>query len=205
MARNTCWSVLAALLLVPIGLQAQACRGVPQNSRHALSGGVGFPANATSYSMSGMTTARRGLFVGATVGITSYDIAGVENEQMMGADLAHEIAGLKRTASVCPAVGVQYNVLEGVRMRSVPLGVGVGKTLPLGEGQKSTFTAYAMPQFIWASLSADELDASESDTYFGIGAGATVGVGQLVFGASLGKIFEEGADAVFGIHVGFVF
>lgn len=207
MNRNTIAALLFGTVLLPASLEAQSCLGIPQGTGTAIAAGVSFPTDAKSYHLQGVTTAGTALFLGAGAGITSYDsdFLDVENETNLGAKVAFEIPALRQTASVCPQVGANYSFVENVNLLSIPVGFGVGTTLPLGEGGASTLTPYVTPEFIWSRLSVDGVDETESDTYFAVTAGATLGFGQFLIGANVGKVFEEDTDAIFGVQAGFGF
>jgi hypothetical protein len=155
---------------------------------------------------SGMASATNAdaLYLTARGGVTSYDASGRENQKSVGVGLATELATLQETASVCPQISLGYSFVEDFSTLTLPVGIGIGTTMPLGQGG-NTLTPHVTPQFIWASTRFEELDETESDTYFGFTGGATAGIGQVLVGASVGKVFEDGSDIVFGISGGFVF
>ena len=68
------------------------------------------------------------------------------------------------------------------------------------EGGGTALTPYVIPQFLYVQVSVDDL--SESDWFFGLSAGATFSFTNFFFGGFVSKIFEEEADAVFGVQVG---
>jgi hypothetical protein len=195
--------VLALALALPAAAAAQACFGLPQGTRSAALGTIGFPSSATSFGVTGTTTLGENLYGSASYSLTSYDVKGIPNENSFGVRLAYEVPSLIESASVCPSVAASYSKLDDFSGVAIPFGVGIGTTMPLGETGTTTLTPFITPQFVWTRVSYD--GASASDTYFGANAGATVGFGTYFAGASVTKIFEEGSDAVIGIHIGLSF
>ncbi len=195
---------LIAVLAFAAGAQAQACVGIPQGSRGALGGSAAFREIARTYGISGMTTSGSNLYFVVEAGITSFD-RDIEDETSLSAVGAQEIYALEPTASVCPFAGVGYSFGVGYSVLTVPAGVGIGKTVPLGDGGNATLTPHVSPQLVWAREAIAGFDASASEARFVVAGGATVGVGQVVAGVAVSRIFVEGSRAVVGIHGGFAF
>ena len=199
--RSLAFVVLAGSLVAMEGVAAQACLGIPDGSRGAFLGSVQFPENAKTYGVSGIVGAENSdLYFGGGFGLTSFDYEGSENLKSFSGTAAVELGSVSPDLSLCPVVGVGYSWVEDLNVLSVPLGVGLGTTVPLGENGSAGLTPYAMPQFLWER--ATFMDESDSETYFGVVAGANVNFDRLLIGAFVTKIFEEGADAVFGIQGG---
>ena len=195
-------SLLAPLLAADAS--AQSCIGFPQGSAGALYASFGFPENANSYSLAGMVSSQQGgLFFQGGFGITAYDSELIENGKALTGGLAYEIASLAPEWSVCPLAAVTYGWVEELRTLSIPFGVGIGTTVPLGTGGEAALTPFAVPQFVYARAWLDDIDDSDdSDVFVGLGAGATVSIGSFLFGGQVIKIFEEDEDAVFSLHAG---
>lgn len=196
---------LALIALSPAVLAAQACIGIPQGTGSAILASLSFPSNATGFTASGVMSAGESLYASANAGVVAPDIEGVENMTVLGADVAYEVPSLLETASVCPTAGLGYSTLGGMSALSIPLGVGVGTTLPMDETGATTLSPYFAPGFVWSRVTVDGVDGSASDTFLALNAGATVGFGQILAGAFIGKTFQDGAEAVFGIRGGFAF
>ena len=195
------FALLVGFLLTSEGLAAQACLGIPDASRAALLGSIQFPENATSFGVSGIVgTENSDLYFGGGFGLTTFDYEGSENLKSISGAAAFELGSVAADVSLCPTVSVGYSWIEDFNTLSIPFGFGVGTTIPLGEGENTGLTPYAVPQFIYARASF--LDESDSDTYFGLQAGATVNFDRFLLGGFVSKIFEEGTDAVFGIQGG---
>lgn len=196
---------LAMLVLSPLALSAQACLGVPTGTNTAIIGGLSFPSNATGFTASGVMGAGESLYADASVGVIAPDIEGAENITHFGVGAAYEMPNLLETASVCPSASIGYQTVGGMNAFSIPLGVGIGTTMPMAEDGSTTLTPYVTPAFVWSRVTMDGVDGSASDTYFALNGGATIGFGQILAGAFLSKAFQDGADAVFGLQAGFAF
>jgi hypothetical protein len=196
-------SIVAILFLAP-ELTGQACLGLPGGSRGAIGGTTTFRDHARTYGVSGMTTSDSNLYLVGEAGITAYDVD-IENETMVAATLAQEIEPLQQTASVCPFAGAGYAFGTGYSQVTVPVGIAIGKTLPLGNGGSATLTPHVSPQFVWARDRINRVDQTIAESYFGVSAGGTIGIGQVVAGFGVSRIFEEGSPAVLGIRAGFAF
>ncbi len=207
--RNRLVCVIAlgfSLPAIPAPVMAQACMGLPQGSGGAIRLGFGFPEGATSYAIEGMAaSADAGLFFTGVFGITSADTdAGVSSENLteVGGGFAFEVESLAPSVSLCPTIGLDYGWIEDLNLLSIPFGVGVGATLPLGRSGAAGLTPFIVPTFFHVRLSIDDLDGTESDTFFGINAGMTLNADAFVVGGAVSKLFEEGDKAVFSIFVG---
>jgi len=192
------------VLVLAAEAAAQACIGFPQGSRGALYAEFGFPENASSYTLAGMVSSRDGgLFFQGGFGITAFDVEQAENLKAVSGGMAFEIASLAPEWSVCPLAAATYAWVEDLNSLTVPFGVGIGTTVQLGAGGDAALTPFAVPQFLYARLSFDDVDDSaESDVFVGLGAGATVSVGSFLFGGQVSKVFEEDEDAVFSLVAG---
>jgi hypothetical protein len=196
-------ALMLALLAAPQTAAAQACLGAPQGARAGAYGNASFPKGAKTFGVSGMTTAGESVYASASYAMTAIDLDGAPKQHTVGSTLAYEVPSLTQSASVCPVVGATYTKWDEYSQIGVPVGVGIGKTLPLGVDGTNTLTPFVTPQFVWVQARYD--GATASDTYFGMNAGATFGFNSFIAGASVSKLFEEGADAIFGIHLGVAF
>ena len=192
----------ALALFVPAVASAQVCLGLPQGTRTSAQAQIGFPSHATNFGVAGTMGLDESLYAGASYTLTSFDASGVPSQHTFGARGAYEMAGLVEGASVCPTLGASYTKWEGISMMVIPVGVGIGKTFPLGEST-TTITPYATPQLVWMRSSFN--GASVSDTNFGLNAGGTVGFGRYFAGASFSKVFVSGSEAALSIHGGIAF
>lgn len=208
MSRPVLPTVTAALLLVVCvlharPLRAQACIGYPQGTAGALAVSLSFPDDATAYSLGGMAASQNGrVFFNASFGITDYDLEGLENSKSVSGGMAFEIRALSPDLSVCPLADVGFSWVEDQNAWFVPFGFGVGRTVALDAEGISGLTPFLSPQFVYARFSIDDVDDSvESDVHPAIGAGATLHVGSIAVTGSVGKVFQDGSEAVFGFAV----
>ncbi len=194
---------LLACALDASPLRAQACLGYPQGTAGALAVSLSFPDDATAYSLGGMAASQNGrVFFNASFGITDYDLEGLENSKSVGGGMAFEIRALAPDLSVCPLADVGFVWVEDQNAWVVPFGFGVGRTLALDDEGISGLTPFLSPRFIYARFSIDDVDDSvESDVHPAITAGATLHVGSVAVTGSVGKVFQDGSEAVFGFAV----
>src|SRR5690606_5016625 len=106
-----------------------------------------FQEYGTTYGATGMTTSGPNLFFTASGGLTSYAFA-PEKATALSVAGAQEIVGLEKTASVCPLIGAGYSFADRYNVLTVPMGIGIGRTLPLGAGGSATLTPHVTPQFV---------------------------------------------------------
>jgi hypothetical protein len=217
--RVVCAGALALLVAAPAVVSAQACLGVPSGAgQTTLSGSVGFPESAKTYGVTASHNFEGPVSVFGNYALTVPDTDLLKNVNTFGGGVAADLASVSKSLpaglSACPTVSLQHLSTElsifGETLKisnlSVPVGLGLGTTLPLGEGA-TTLTPYAIPQFIFSRSTAkvDGESESESDTYFGLSAGATLGFGSVFVGGGVAKLFEDESKAVFQVGVGLVF
>lgn len=192
----------AATLLSASAATAQACIGYPQGTTGAAVAGFSFPEGATGYSLTGLVGSQRGFaFLQASFGIVAPDVEALESTKVASASFAFEVPPLAPEVSFCPVGGFSFSWVEDTNVWSVPFGVAVGGTIPLGRGGEAGLTPFAIPQFIYVREQLEGFDA-ESDVFVGVTAGATVNVGPFLVRGSMAKIFEQNLDAVFSVGVG---
>jgi hypothetical protein len=189
-------------LAVPAVASAQVCLGLPQGTRTSAQAQIGFPSHATNFGVAGTMGIGEQLYAGASYTLTSFDHSSIPSQNTFGVHGAYDMPGLIEGASFCPTAGVNFSKWDEFSTIAIPVGVGIGKTFPLGEGT-TTITPYATPQLVWARTSFD--GASVSDTNFGFDAGGTVGFSRYFAGASFSKVFVTGSEAAFSIHGGIAF
>lgn len=220
--------VIAALVVAPgADALAQACIGVPVGSGgFAVAGHVGFPEDATSVGVTGTANLTGPLSVQAGYERTTFDETdGIEIEDAFNTlhgGVAFELPVPMPTLSVCPIAGIGYTTFSteietfelGVDALSVPVGVGVGTTIPAGV---AALTLYAIPQLIYtrAEFEFSGFGETESETDdstdFATEAGVLLGVGRFWGGLTASKIFADdeededfslSSDAVLEIRLG---
>jgi hypothetical protein len=212
----TCAAVLVA---VPAQADAQACLGNPARpAQVAVVGGADFPDEAKTYGVTATYLAQGGLALYGRYSLTEFDVSGVNSANSVGGGLAFDLAPrffpTLAGASICGVAGLDYGFWDqtfaGIKAEvaglSVPLGLGFGTVLPLGDGM-ATVTPYVVPQWVFSRTTLKVAGSSESETddYFGLMGGATLGFGKLLVGGSVSRVFETDAKTVFGVRAGFVF
>lgn len=199
---------------------AQACLGVPtRDAQFNLRGDVGFPEETKQYSAVVTADLNGPLSFELNAGLIDIDEV-EDNGVSFGGKLAYELPGLTQ-ASICPLAGGQYSTLTaeetagGVTFEAdasslvIPIGIGVGKTLPLGT--TSSFTLYAQPQYLHIRSSIDanvgdiEFEEEETGNEFGIDAGARLGLGRFLVGGAVNWATIEEYDPVFSVTAGLTF
>ncbi|HEX2167212.1 MAG TPA: hypothetical protein VHG09_08220 [Longimicrobiales bacterium] len=198
------------LLATPALAYGQACLGSPITAgQYGIEGGMGVGEGFKTYSGGVNANVDGPLAFGGAVGITKPD-AGGENMTTLGLAGGYELLQGSRL-SACPTVGVNYSTFStnilGTEMDMnqfvVPVGVGLGTTLPAGS---MNVTLFAMPQFLWFRTSASSGGESVSDTQneFGVNTGLRVGMSSFYAGAGMSMNSIENSDPVFSFGVGLV-
>jgi hypothetical protein len=88
-----------------------------------------------------------------------------------------------------------------VSLAVIPLGVGVGISVPVSADRSAVLQPYVVPAFVIARVSGG--GDSFSDNNFGLRGGATLSFRQFYVAGEVNKIFTEDSRAVFGVKVGF--
>lgn len=208
---------LAALLWLFSAAEAasQACLGVPTLDGHtAVSLDLGLSQPRNSYGISISANLRGPLsLAGGWALIKARDIA--PNGDEMGATLALELPGA--WASVCPSVGVghtrfqrfQNQALVTTSRTLIPVGLYVGRTVPMGENR--SLTGYVSPQVVFARTklayeSGDFVGTDEGpaikDTEFGLEAGVKLSVRRFFGGAGLRLTTLDDTDPTLAVALG---
>ncbi|HSM60157.1 MAG TPA: hypothetical protein VK849_05145 [Longimicrobiales bacterium] len=196
--------LIALLLPITIGeAAAQACVGLPQGSAGALALSVAFPEDATTYGLGGATYEEYTDLV-FTVGfaLTKDDVDTGEDLKSVGGTFGWEVDALQDDVSLCPTVGLSYEWIADLNLLTVPLGVAVGRTFRLGRTTDAGLTPFAMPHFLWTRATVDDVEGSETDTFFAVSGGLSLNLGPFLFGGGVNKIFEEDLDPVYSVFVG---
>lgn len=120
----------------------------------------------------------------------------------LGARAAYELPYME--PSLCPTVGVRYSRVpvtgaDDATRVAIPVGVGVGKTLPLSPA--AALTVFAIPEY---SFFVKNEGFEDSNGELGAELGALLGLGPLYVGASarVGDAFGGDADLLFRLAIG---
>lgn len=195
-------------LAAPAAANAQNCLGLPiANQKAAASFNVSFPEEAKSFGLSGRLRLDGPLSLGASYSMTSINEVDPKLHSF-GFDASYELP-VTTAASVCGVAGVEHSsISEGGQKNSnltVPIGVGIGKSFPVGNNAE--LVPYAMPHLLWNrySTSVGGIDFTDSTTDFGLNLGATYRLNKILLNAGVHVNSIEGSSAVFGVGVGYAF
>jgi hypothetical protein len=220
MKRHVVSALLAASVTCRAGpAMAQACLGVPtHDAQFNVRGEVAFPQDTRQYSAVVTADLNGPLSFELNAGLIDIDEV-EDNGASFGGKLAYEMAVSQ--LSICPLGGGQYSTitveetdgavtLEGdANSLVIPVGIGLGKTLPLGSG--SSLTLYAQPQYLHirssfeAAVAGIEIDEEAIENEFGIDAGARLGLGRLLVGGAMNWATLPDYDPVFSVTAGVTF
>ncbi len=218
--------ITTVALVAPVQLSAQACLGIPAaNGQFAFQAGIGLTSEAISYG--GSFTANFHGPLSAGVGYTYTDFDDYEeggyyeatdgpNGNTVSANLAFEITGIGFSA--CPILGLEYSDVTDVLVPSwmrndvtvkslaVPVGVGVGKTLPVAGDWLLTPFGSGQVLFVRSEARAGDVHESTDDsTEFGGALGFLFGSERIQI-AGAGSITTIGdSDPTFKLGLSLVF
>ncbi|HEV7588013.1 MAG TPA: hypothetical protein VGO40_07755 [Longimicrobium sp.] len=203
--KNATWgtaTAAAALLLVAGSAGAQVCAGFPAPEGRGTAGGLAnFPRGYQQYGWEGSSNlqgplALNGGILGAfNNGASLFTLRG---GVAIKVDSIARLPGL----SICPNLRVDFSSRSGYTLWQVPIGLGLGATLPLG--RETALTPYVIPALVWQQLSAGTGNSvSESD--FGVRGGANLGFGRFYLGGTVEWIQAPGTRAMFGVRGGAIF
>lgn len=190
---------LAACAAATSPLAAQACIGLPLADGDLWLAGIVSEGDPTRYGAE-LTANLSGPLA------LSLDYLRAEDDAdgyTLGARAAYELPYV--VPSLCPTVGVRYSSVpvaggEDATRVAVPVGFGIGKTLPLSPA--ASLTVFAIPEY---SVFV-ESDGLEDDGGGELGAelGALLGLGPLYLGASVrvGDAFGADGELLFRVAIG---
>jgi hypothetical protein len=196
--------------------QAQICAGYPTGDRGLYFGArADFPQDLDSYGVEANYnfSGPLGVYGGLNVISSDDDLdegEEDESEDELYAGVAFEVASLGLMigprVSACPVVEGRFIDFEGLgNVMQFPIGFGVGASLGV---PGIPVSGYVQPQLVITRFDFDddviETD-SETETDFGIKAGANIGFGLFTVGGEVRHVFIDEADPVFGIRAGIRF
>lgn len=194
--------------------QAQICAGFPtrenQGEIHAL---ANFPSDIDqfgvegSFNFAGPFSASAGYIYSKEQGTGGDHL----NTFRVGAalDITSYVGGILPGLSVCPNVRADFSSQNGVDLYEIPVGLGLGLSLPLG-APDVTLTPYAIPALVITRFSIpDPLNPSDNisdtSTDFGVRGGADVNFDRFFLGGTVEWVNRTGQDPVFGVRAGIKF
>lgn len=183
--------------------QAQICAGFPSSDRGFYFGGrADFPEGGDSYGVEANYNAAGPLGVYGGVNVLSGEGDDDESLNQYFGGVALEVPSLGMMVgprvSACGVGEVRYASEDGASLTEIPIGIGLGASLGV---PGVPVAGYVQPQVVFSRFKIEDLD-SDSETNFGIKAGANIGFGLVTVGGEVRHIFRDEADPVFGIRVG---
>jgi hypothetical protein len=208
---------LAAVATVAFAASAEAqiCAGYPTGDRGMYFGArADFPEDLDSYGVEANYnfSGPLGVYAGLNVISAEEEVEGEddESEDELFAGVAFEMANLGLMVgprvSAC-LVGEVRNISDDdVSYNEFPIGLGIGASLGV---PGIPVSGYVQPQLIITRVSVEDLD-SETETNFGVKAGANIGLGIITVGGEVRHIFSDDDDLIgiirdettFGIRAG---
>lgn len=206
MKKTTCGILAAvAVLATAAGAGAQVCAGFPirdgQGSIHAL---ANFPSGFDQYGVEGAYNFTGPLSINGGYIRSSGGGDHLDTFRAGAAlDITPYVAAALPGISVCPNVRADFTSQDDVNFVTVPIGLGLGASLPVG-GPDMTLTPFVIPALVWSHASASGLP-SVNETDFGIRGGADLNFDRFYLGGVVEWIDTPGNDAVFGVRAGIKF
>ena len=183
-----------AALVVAGSAGAQVCAGFPtadgQGSIGAL---VNFPTGFDQYGAEGSYN-----FTGPLAVNAGYLNSRADDDDLVPFRLNTFRGGVaferpsspgnfRSTVSICPSVRADYTSEDDVTIWQVPLGLGVGASVPLG-GPGLNLTLHIIPALVWTRVHADASDGfdeiEDSDTQVGVRGGAELNYDRFYLGTT---------------------
>ncbi|CAN5748369.1 hypothetical protein BH23GEM11_BH23GEM11_09570 [soil metagenome] len=206
----------AALVGGPSLAAAQTCLGAATLPGQFSIGGFGtFADNSTAYGVESRSNLPGNLGMGARIGLV--DLDGTDEDlTSVGGYLAVELPA-RGAVGICPVLGVDYDFWSGTlagadldfSRLAFPLGVSIGSRLGDADGIAVIPAAQLglMHQRFSGTASAGPLlfqrEGTRNDLYLDAGAG--IQINRIEARAGIFRIFEDDAETVFRVGVGFVF
>jgi hypothetical protein len=197
---------LAGTLTLTAAAGAQICAGNPNGGLGAFVGGqVGSHDGETDFGAEGGIRVPGGLGLSAGINLHQGEDGADDVTELRGG-AAMEIASLGLMigprVSACPQIQVRHASIDEVgSYTQIPIGFGVGGSLGLLVG---SLQGYVVPELVISRFEFDdeELD-SESETDFGIRAGAVAGFGTFYLGGEIEHIVQTDSEPRFAVRAGF--
>jgi hypothetical protein len=194
----------AAAVAVAGTAQAQVCAGFPiHDNQGTISARADFPSGADQYGVEGAFNFTGPLSLNAGY-IYTKDNSGVTAGHLdtfragAAVDISGYTAAMLPGISVCPNVRADFTSIAGTNFYSVPVGLGLGASVPLGSPDMS-LTPYAIPAVVFSGGSG------VNSTDFGIRGGADLNFDRFYLGGQVEWVNGGGSNAVFGVRGGIKF
>lgn len=214
MKKTAGFLALAAAVAMALPAEAQICAGYPTGDRGLYFGArADFPDNVDSYGVEANYnfSGPLGVYGGLNVLSAEDEDDGDESQDELYAGVAFEAASLGLMigprVSACLVGEVRDISEDDVSYQEFPIGLGIGASLGVPGVPVS---GYVQPQLVISRISIDDI-GDETDTSFGVKAGANVGFGLITIGGEVRHLFIDEEDLVlrdettFGIRAGIRF
>lgn len=202
-------AALVAFASAPAG--AQVCLGFGNApGQLAVAGTAHFPEALNAFGAEASYNFANPLAVNAGYRATTArggESFGTMNTVSAGAaaELVARGVGTSPSFSVCPTVQGAYSSIEGFKGYEVPVGVGLGATVPLGTSGVQLHP-YLVPQVVFGRFEID-VDGTKVKSDWESAAmargGALLSFDRFYVGGELSKVFEDDEKVAFGVRVGF--
>lgn len=218
MKKTMCGIAAAAVALVAAGsASAQVCDGFPTTDGQGTIGGlVNFPTGIDQYGGEASYNLAGPLAVNAGYLYSRNDDDVHLNTFRGGAalDLPTFAGNFHSTGSICPSVRADYTSHEGITIWRVPIGLGVGASVPVGSSGTKV-TLYIIPAVIWQRTRVEledfpDFNGTNTDTNLGVRGGFELNFDRFYLGLSSewadgpGQ-FNGEKEAVVGVRAGIRF
>lgn len=214
MKKTAGFLAVAATVALALPAEAQICAGYPTGDRGMYFGArADFPDNVDSYGVEANYnfSGPLGVYAGLNVLSAEEDSGGSDDDESLDelyAGVAFEAARLGLMVgprvSACLVGEVRNMSEDDVSYTEIPIGLGIGASLGVPGVPVS---GYVQPQLVISRISVDDI-GDETDTSFGVKAGANVGFGLISIGGEVRHLFIDEEDlflrdeTTFGIRAG---
>ncbi|MBB4636217.1 outer membrane beta-barrel protein [Longimicrobium terrae] len=200
------FAVLATAALAGTA-SAQVCAGFPSSDRGFYFGGrADFPEDQDSFGVEANYNAAGPIGVYGGLNVITIDEVEDSDTNEFFAGVAFETPALGMMigprVSACPVIEGRVRSFEDFGdLVQVPIGLGLGADLGIPVGP--SVSGYVQPQVVFSRFNPEDDDIdTETETDFGIKAGANIGFSLLTIGGEVRHVFQEDADPLFAIRVG---
>jgi hypothetical protein len=209
MRRIIVLAVVAGSVAVAGKAAAQTCMAFPVREQQlALAGNLGFLDNNTrsyggalGYNLPGQATVSGG------VSVVKPDGGGDTDGFTVGGNFGYELSS-SGGMSACPIAGFHYRNWAGQGFGddenswTIPIGLGLGTSMPLGNGNANRMILNAFPHFQYISSREGPGDDRETGNEFGLNLNLVLHNAQIFGGAGVGFTTLENVDPAFTLSFG---
>jgi hypothetical protein len=199
-----------AALVVAGSAAAQVCAGFPTTDGQGTIGAlVNFPTGLDQYGAEASYNFAGPLAVDA--GFLRSN-GGEDHLSTFRGGVALELpafaGNFRSTGSICPSVRADYTSEDDFTIWQVPIGLGVGASVPLGSSGVH-LALHIIPAVVWSRVHVDAFSGFEEttidDTNFGVRGGAALSYNRFYLGVISEWMDVPESDAVVGVRAGIRF